>query len=636
MASYKQSRTLLKKVYAWYRKNWKLLPKDELEQVEASMEQVSDALLQAPMPNVSTAVEELQRFADRHMRKKAWSSLKELLNAIIFALIVATIIRQCWFELYEIPTGSMRPTFQEKDRLIVSKTDFGINVPLTPKHLYFDEKLVHHGGIITFTAENMDVQDPDQVYFYLFPGKKRLIKRMVGKPGDTLYFYGGKVYGYDKDGQEIKTFVDHVKVPSNLRHVPFMSYTGKISPSNPSSQGYYQNLLFKQMNQDFGRIEIKNSGSLDGQVLVKDEWVDDAGPLAQEKGLFSYGTMWGIQNYATTRILSQKDLRNLYGQQAVQEYGKSSYYLEISHTPSLFAPLLKRNFSASKQRFPMLTTLSTFLPLTEENLKTIQESLYTSRFVVQSGKAQRYSIAKANYQPSELPSLPSVPDGTYEFENGQAYEITFEGLRKALPSSHPLMRYSASQVQLFFNLGIDFHNYYVPRADIHIFPSRFAYYDQGDLFVMNHPLLKKDSAELDTFTHNEIMRQSKSSTSSPYRAFVDPGAPLLKDGSLDKDLIKKYGLQVPEKSYLVLGDNYASSADSRDFGFVPESNLRGGASFLLWPSGSRWGTTIQPPYIVFNTARLTIWSLVLLILIGLWANHQSNKQKPIFKRLSRE
>ena len=42
---------------------------------------------------------------------------------------------------------------------------------------------------------------------------------------------------------------------------------------------------------------------------------------------------------------------------------------------------------------------------------------------------------------------------------------------------------------------------------------------------------------------------------------------------------------VPEGQVYVLGDNSASSADSRYWGFVPEKNIIGRAEWIYWPPG---------------------------------------------------
>jgi signal peptidase I len=40
---------------------------------------------------------------------------------------------------------------------------------------------------------------------------------------------------------------------------------------------------------------------------------------------------------------------------------------------------------------------------------------------------------------------------------------------------------------------------------------------------------------------------------------------------------------VPQGSYFVLGDNSATSKDSRYWGFVPKNNLLGQAMVIYWP-----------------------------------------------------
>src|SRR5690606_21967368 len=63
--------------------------------------------------NKSDATEIAKRvntFIKTHFPKSALEQIKEIVYALGFAIVVAFLIRQFWFELYEVPTGSMRPT----------------------------------------------------------------------------------------------------------------------------------------------------------------------------------------------------------------------------------------------------------------------------------------------------------------------------------------------------------------------------------------------------------------------------------------------------------------------------------------------------------------------------------------------
>lgn len=68
------------------------------------------------------------------------SSFREWIDAAVFAIVAATIIRTFIFEAYVIPTGSMEKTLLVNDFLFVSKTSYGPRVPNTPLAFPF----VHH------------------------------------------------------------------------------------------------------------------------------------------------------------------------------------------------------------------------------------------------------------------------------------------------------------------------------------------------------------------------------------------------------------------------------------------------------------------------------------------------------------
>jgi signal peptidase I len=71
---------------------------------------------------------------------KKKSPLREWIDAAVFAIIAATLIRTFIFEAYTIPTPSMEKTLLVNDFLFVSKISYGPRVPMTPLAVPF----THH------------------------------------------------------------------------------------------------------------------------------------------------------------------------------------------------------------------------------------------------------------------------------------------------------------------------------------------------------------------------------------------------------------------------------------------------------------------------------------------------------------
>lgn len=67
---------------------------------------------------------------------------REWIDAAIFAIVAATIIRTFVFEPYVIPTGSMEKTMQVNDFLFVSKMSYGQRIPTTPLSFPFVHNLL--------------------------------------------------------------------------------------------------------------------------------------------------------------------------------------------------------------------------------------------------------------------------------------------------------------------------------------------------------------------------------------------------------------------------------------------------------------------------------------------------------------
>ncbi len=598
----KKGKKSLYDAYDRYRKKKKKLSSDDQEKIEERLTSLQSAISEKDLIKVAKITALVQNDMNTSLKKAPLEKVQSFVIGVGGALLFAILIRQLWFELYEIPTGSMRPTFKEQDRLAVSKTDFSINYPLNPGHFYFNPKLIKRNSIVTFTVKNMDLKDGNTVYFYLFPGKKLLIKRVMGKPGDTVYFYGGKIYGIDAEGNDITPELQLEQL-EKIDHIPFISFEGTRVSTKPSSIPHvFSPVILYQMNEPLARLYALNEKEARGAILQTFQ-LKNSSP--------QYGNIWGMENFAMARLLKKSEVLAKTDQNP-SLIPEGVLYLELKHSPSLSrVKIAKDEYNRLR---PMLTLSTSIIPLQEADLKTLMDNLYTARFVVNQQLAHRYGINRDQYQgesPRFFPHFSGLPDGTYEFYYGKAFQIKWGGISYELPRTHPIYQFDPERIQQLFNVGMEFDNRFQSYAP-HYHSSRYAYFRDGDLYVMGAPLMRKENPTLVSFIEREKGRQSSS-----YDPFIDKGPPINSQGGLDKERVKQFGLKVPARSYLVLGDNHAGSGDSRDFGFVPEENLRGGPSFIFWPPGSRIGRPNQPSYALINPARVTIWGFAL-VAFGSW------------------
>ena len=105
--------------------------------------------------------------------------IKEYAQAIILAVALALIIRSFVLQAFQIPSGSMIPTFLEGDRVLVTKFTYGIRNP-------FNNKVWIEVG----QPERWDVV----VFIYPKDPKKDFVKRVIGLPGETVAMQNGQVF----------------------------------------------------------------------------------------------------------------------------------------------------------------------------------------------------------------------------------------------------------------------------------------------------------------------------------------------------------------------------------------------------------------------------------------------------------
>ncbi|OGT74184.1 MAG: signal peptidase I [Gammaproteobacteria bacterium RIFCSPLOWO2_02_FULL_57_10] len=99
-------------------------------------------------------------------------------RSIAVFLLLMIVFRSAVADWSDVPTGSMRPTIIEGDRIFVKKMAYDLRVPLTHISL----------------ARLADPQRGDIIIFDSAVSELRLVKRVIGVPGDVIEVRRDVVY----------------------------------------------------------------------------------------------------------------------------------------------------------------------------------------------------------------------------------------------------------------------------------------------------------------------------------------------------------------------------------------------------------------------------------------------------------
>src|SRR3954452_10948133 len=106
---------------------------------------------------------------------------KKVLNEIrIFALmlLIVSSMRSALADWNDVPTGSMKPTIQEGDRVVVNKLAYDLKVPFTTIEIF----------------RWADPQRGDIVVLFSPVDGVRLVKRVIAIPGDRVAMLNNQLY----------------------------------------------------------------------------------------------------------------------------------------------------------------------------------------------------------------------------------------------------------------------------------------------------------------------------------------------------------------------------------------------------------------------------------------------------------
>ena len=115
-------------------------------------------------------------------RKKASGGILDTIKTIVYAVLIALVVRTVAYEPFNIPSGSMVPTLLVGDYLFVSKFSYGysryslpLGLPLFSGRIFFHSP--ERGDVVVFKLPTDNSTD--------------YIKRVIGLPGDHIQMKNG-------------------------------------------------------------------------------------------------------------------------------------------------------------------------------------------------------------------------------------------------------------------------------------------------------------------------------------------------------------------------------------------------------------------------------------------------------------
>ena len=147
-------------------------------------------------------------------RRKSAGGVVDTIKTIVYAILIALVVRTVAYEPFNIPSGSMVPTLLIGDYLFVSKFSYGYSRYSLPLGLP-----LFSGRILFHSPERGDVA----VFKLPTDNSTDYIKRVIGLPGDHIQMKNGILYINDQPCPR-KRIEDYLYREGNGVVIPLAQY----------------------------------------------------------------------------------------------------------------------------------------------------------------------------------------------------------------------------------------------------------------------------------------------------------------------------------------------------------------------------------------------------------------------------
>ncbi len=135
---------------------------------------------------------------------KKKSGLRENIEAIVIAVVLALFIRTFVVQAFKIPSGSMKETLQIGDHILVNKFIYGVKIPF-----------------IRATLIPIKKPQQDDIVVFKYPENPKLdfIKRVVGVEGDVVEIRDKRLYiNHEPYERKYAIFKDNYIIPGGFNN----------------------------------------------------------------------------------------------------------------------------------------------------------------------------------------------------------------------------------------------------------------------------------------------------------------------------------------------------------------------------------------------------------------------------------
>ena len=176
------ARALIREAHKILRKHAARLDPAVAKEIEATVVEIEQLRGQRPNEDIAELeyqAEHLDELLHHHASFARKGALRDTLENIGIAVLVALTVRSCVYEPFKIPSGSMMPTLRAGDHIFVNKFIYGVQIPLTTTIVGEDwVSTIKRGDVIVFRYPLDQADD--------------FIKRVIGLPGDTIRVNGDR------------------------------------------------------------------------------------------------------------------------------------------------------------------------------------------------------------------------------------------------------------------------------------------------------------------------------------------------------------------------------------------------------------------------------------------------------------